>query len=185
MQRFYVIRGTQGFYRDVIGYYFLYSPLHRAAMLPLTLSIQFFNPFPWAMGGDVTLFEWLCRLSYPWYLFGGVGLFYYFVISWRRGENMGIWAWWPAISYIMLAYVMAGSVARYVLPVQPLFIPVVMFVLCRLFEGRFRKAFTWWMVVFVILVSAVLLSCLELQEQAISKALHMPPLVEYVKGLLH
>ena len=185
MQRFYVIRGTQGFYRDVIGYYFLYSPLHRAVMLPLTLSIQFFNPFPWATGGDVTLFEWLCRLSYPWYLFGGVGLFYYFVISWRRGENMGIWAWWPAISYIMLAYVMAGSVARYVLPVQPLFIPVVMFVLCRLFEGRFRKAFTLWMVVFVILVSAVLLSCLELQEQAISKALHMPPLVEYVKGLLH
>ena len=185
MQRFYVIRGPQGFYPRLIGYYFLFSPLHRAAMLPLTASIQFFVPFPWLNGEDPTLFNYLCRFSYSWYLLGSMALFYYVVMSWRRLEHMGAWPWWPALAFVMLAYVMGGSITRYVLPVQPLFIPVAMYVLCRVFEGRRRKAYTWWMIVFVLVVAVVLLLCLELQEGAVSQALNTPSLIDFLKSLRH
>lgn len=185
MQRFYVIRGPQGFYPRLIGYYFLFSPLHRAAMLPLTASIQFFVPFPWLNGEDPTLFNYLCRFSYSWYLLGSTALFYYVVMSWRRLEHMGAWPWWPALAFVMLAYVMGGSITRYVLPVQPLFIPVAMYVLCRVFEGRRRKAYTWWMIVFVLVVAVVLLLCLELQEGAVSQALNTPSLIDFLKSLRH
>lgn len=185
MQRFYVIRGPQGFYPKLIGYYFLFSPLHRAAMLPLTASIQFFVPFPWLNGDDPTFFNYLCRFSYTWYLLGGAALFYYVVMSWRRLENMGAWPWWPALAFVMLAYVMGGSITRYVLPVQPLFIPVVMYVLCRLFEGHRRKAFTRWMIVFALVVVVMLVVCLELQEGAVSRALNTPSLIDFLKSLRH
>ena len=154
-------------------------------MLPLTASIQFFVPFPWLNGEDPTLFNYLCRFSYFWYLLGGAALFYYVVMSWRRLESMGAWPWWPALAFIMLAYVMGGSISRYVLPVQPLFIPVAMYVLCRVFEGRRRKAFTWWMVMFALVVAVVLLVCLELQEEAVSRALHTPSLIDFLKSLRH
>ena len=185
MQRFYVIRGPQGFYRDLIGYYFLFSPLHRVAMLPLTASIQFFVPFPWLNGESPILFNYLCRVSYTWYLLGGVVLFYFAFMSWRGRENMGAWPWWPALAFVMLAYVMGGSITRYVLPVQPLFIPVAMYVLCRVIEGHRRKAFVRWMVLFVLLVAVVLMTCLEFQEKAISQALHTPSLVDFLKSLRH
>jgi len=107
------------------------------------------------------------------------------VMSWRRHENMGTWPWWPVVVFLGIAYVMGGTITRYVLPIQPLFIPVAMYVLCRVFEGHHRRAFTRWMIVYVVMVALVLLTCLELQEGAVSHVLHTPSLLDLLQSLRH
>lgn len=173
-------------FRKLIGFYFLYSPWHKFFMLPLTLSLQFIAPFPWqAVGEDNIIFNYIIRFSYGWYALGGIALFYYLFISWRRHENMGAWAWWPAITYAIIAYIMAGSVSRYALPFEPLFVPVVIYLICRLAEGHWRKAFKRWCIFFVILLTVTLVTCLEIQYSTISRMLHTPPLVHYLKNFLY
>lgn len=181
LQRTYAMEGRHGFYLELIGYYFIYSPLHRIAMLPLTSAIQYFIPFPWLNGEEPLLFYYLSRFNYTWYLLGGIALFYYVVMSWRGNENLGAWPWWPVIVFLVIAYIMGGTITRYVLPFQPLFIPVALYVLCRVYEGHRRKAFTWWMIVYVVIVALVLLACLELQEGAVSRVLHIPPFLDFLK----
>jgi hypothetical protein len=54
-----------------------------------------------------------------------------------------------------------------------------MFVLCRLWEGHWRKAFLWWSVFYVILLATALVLSLEIQQATISKMLHTRSLVHY------
>ena len=183
MQRFYVISESQRFYHELLNYYFLYPMWHKLLMLPLTVSVQFVIPLPWTYHDNATFLNQLSRMTYGWYLLGGTSVFYYMYASWRRVGSMGAWAWWPALCYVAIAYVVAGSVARYVLPIQPLFVPVAMYVLCRLYEGRWRKPYIIWMIVFIILLAIALLLCLEIQQSAISKMLHTQSLVNYWHGL--
>ena len=183
MQRFYVVGESQQFYHDLLNYYFLYSFWHKVLMLPLTMSVQFFIPLPWSYFDTPTTINIIGRFSYCWYFVGGTALFYYFFLSWRKGEHMGLWPWWPALAYAAMAYLMAGSVARYVSPILPLFIPVTVYVLCRVYEGHRRKSFIWWWITLVIVITLVLLLCLEIQQGTISKMLHTQSLVHYWKGL--
>ena len=183
MQRFYVMSESQQFYHDLLNYYFLYSPWHKLVMLPLTMSVQFIIPFPWIYYENPSFLNLLSRMTYGWYFVGGTALFYYVFISWRRDGAMGIWPWWPAAAFTVIAYVMAGSVARYVTPIEPLFVPVAMYVLCRLAQGRWRKAYAVWLILLVVLIAAALLLGLEIQQAAISKMLHTQSLVDYMRGL--
>lgn len=183
MQRFYVISESQRFYSEILDYYFLNPIWQKLLMLPLTVSVQFVIPFPWTYNENGTFLNQISRMTYGWYLLGGTSVFYYLYASWRRVGNMGAWAWWPALCYVAIAYVMAGSVARYVVPIQPLFVPVAMYVLCRLYERRWHRPFIIWMIVFIILLAIALLLCLEIQQGTISKMLHTQSLVNYWHGL--
>lgn len=182
MQRFFLKRGTQQPYQDLMDFYFLYSPLHRFLMLPLTMSFQFILPLPWMMpGDDSTVANYVCRITYGWYLIGGIALFYYLFLSWRRSENMGAWAWWPGLVFIALAYIVAGTANRYLLPIEPLFVPVVLFVIDRLREGRWLKAFKRWAFFFVILTVVALLLGLEIDRETFSQFFHTTPLKDYLR----
>lgn len=171
-------------YNYVIGYYYLYSPIHRLSLLPFTLSVQFIIPFPWLNNEDPTFANYICRISYGWYLVGGISLFYFIYTWWHKHGSMGSWPWWPAVSYVVITYALAGSMTRYIAPFELLFVPVAVFVLCRLREGRFRKAFVIWGICFIVLVAITLLLCLELQQGVISKMLHTQPLIHYLKNLI-
>ena len=183
MQRFYVTDDSQRFYRDMLNYYFLYPVWHKVLMLPLTMSVQFIIPFPWTYFDTPTFTNLLARMTYGWYFVGGTSLFYFIFVSWRRQGNMGIWPWWAAISFAVVSYIMAGSVARYITPIQPLFVPVAAYVLCRLWEGHWRRAYLGWFIFMVILITVTLLFCLEIQQATISKMLHTQSLVHYLKGI--
>lgn len=184
MQQEYVDGSNKSVFRRLIGYYFLYSPWHKILMLPITLSLQFLIPFPWLPTNEETqLFNITTRISYGWYAVGGIALFYYLFMSWRKEKQLEMWPWWPAISFAVIAYLVAGSVTRYTLPFQPLFIPVVLFVLCRLHEGFHRKAFTRWSILFIILLTVSLLVCLEIQYSTISNMLNTQSLVQILKSL--
>ncbi len=153
MQRFYVRGDSQRFYHDLLNYYFLYSFWHKILMLPLTMSVQFFIPLPWSYFDTQTFINSFGRFTYGWYFVGGTSLFYFFFLSWRKGEHLGIWPWWPAMAYAAIAYLVAGSVARYVAPILPLFVPIAVYVLCRVYEGYRRKSFLWWWIVLALVPS--------------------------------
>ena len=109
---------------------------------------------------------------------GGLTVFYYFFISWRRHDNMGIWPWWPALVYAGIAYVMGGSVVRYVLPIQALFIPVAVYVLARLGEGRWRRQFITWAILFIILLIVALIISFKFKQGYFDPWLPEPPITE-------
>ena len=139
--------------KTIFGFYFLYSPWHRLLMLPVTMGIQFVLPLPFNhLFEQPYLLSFISRMTYGWYLFGGTALFYCLFVSWRRGENIGVWTWWPVLIYIGEAYVMGGMMSRYLLPVQPLMVPMVLFMLCRLYEGRWRRGYLIWMITLIVLV---------------------------------
>ena len=145
---------------SIIGFYFLYSPWHRLLLLPLTMAVQFFLPFPvpWIPVAEVPYLQCVfSRLTYGWYLFGGTAVFYCLFMAWRRSESIGAWTWWPVIIYVITAYVMGGTMARYVLPFQPLMVPMVLFVLYRLHQGHWRRPYIIWMAVLVVLLLAGLI----------------------------
>ena len=144
--------------KSIFGFYFLYSPWHRLLFLPVTMGLQFILPLPFRhLFEPPYLLSFLSRMTYGWYLFGGTALFYCLFVSWRRGMNIGVWTWWPVLIYIGEAYVMGGMMARYMLPVQPLMVPMVLFVLCHLHEGRWRRGYLIWMISLIVLVFAALM----------------------------
>jgi len=171
MQHFYMRGNSQQPYHQFVGNYFLYPWWKRMLLLPLTASVQFITPFPWVSYEPYVLNYILPRVAHGWYAVGGVALFYYFFISWRRHENMGWWPWWPALSFAAIAYVIAGSVSRYVLPFEAMFVPVTMFVIIRLYEGKWRRMFVGWALFYVVLLAAALVCCLEIQTGAVRRVL--------------
>ena len=178
MNRFYINSENQQPYKSLMGYYFLYSPVHRLFMLPIPLAAQFVSPLPWVHLAGIDYFELLGRFTWGWYFIGGTCLFYYLVLSWRRHENMGAWAWWPALVFAAIAYVMAGSVIRYVLPIQPLFVPIAAFVLARLHEGRWRRQFGVWVISFIVLLIAALIISIKFKHGYFNAWLPEPPITE-------
>lgn len=178
MNRFYINSESQQPYKSLMGYYFLYSPLHRLFMLPIPLAAQFLSPLPWVHLTGIDYFELLGRFTWGWYFVGGTCLFYYLVLSWRRSENMGAWAWWPALVFAAIAHVMAGSVVRYVLPIEPLFVPIAAFVLARLHEGRWRRQFRIWVITFILLLIAALVISIKFKHGYFNPWLPEPPITE-------
>ena len=178
MNRFYINGASQQPYKSLMGYYFLYSPLHRLFMLPIPLAAQFVSPLPWTQVHGLNYVNLIGRFTWGWYFVGGTSLFYYLVLSWRRHDNMGAWAWWPALVFAAIAHVMAGSVIRYVLPIQPLFVPVAAYVLCRLKEGRWRRQFRIYTLVFIILLIAALVISIKFKHGYFDPWLPEPPITE-------
>lgn len=178
MNRFYINSDSQQPYKSLLGYYFLYSPLHRLMMLPIPLAAQYLSPLPWTNPAGISYFTFISRFTWGWYLVGGISLFYFVVLSWRRNENMGAWPWWPALVFAAIAHVMAGSVVRYVLPFQPLFVPVAAFVLLRLNEGRWRRQFRIWTIIYIILLIAALIISFKFKQGFFDPWLPEPPITE-------
>lgn len=178
MNRFYINSDSQQPYKSLLGYYFLYSPLHRLVMLPIPLAAQFLSPLPWTNPVGISYFTLISRFTWGWYVVGGISLFYFGAISWRRHENMGAWPWWPALVFAAIAHVMAGSVIRYVLPIQPLFVPVAVYVLGRLHEGRWRRQFRIWTIIYIILLIAALIISFKFKQGFFDPWLPEPPITE-------
>lgn len=145
MSRIFGIGLAHAPYSGIVGDYFNLPAWRKLLLLPVTMTVQFATPFPWVYGfRDITLSEVVCRIQL-WYLVGLVALFYYLFMSWRRRETLGAWAWWPVVCFAATAYLMAGNVARYALPFQPLFAIVSTYALCRLKEEKkHRRKFVYY-----------------------------------------
>lgn len=154
---------SQSPYRGIIGNYFTYPIWQRILMLPVTAAVQYVIPFPWLYEFQPAVDNWLPRVRVAWYLVGGMVLYYYLFIGWRKGRGLGSWAMLPAVCYLGVCYVVGGTVSRYVLPFQPMFVVIATFVFCKLRDGVWRHSFRGWMVGYTLVLIGVLVFCYNLQ----------------------
>lgn len=109
------------------GYFFL--PVWKKILfLPFTCGTQFIIPFPW----NISIASWegiMPRIRLGWYMCGGLMLFYYCWIAWHRKESLGTITWWPLISFVAISYITAGSVSRYILAFQPIFVAIAIYII--------------------------------------------------------
>ena len=166
MQNAFTIRGAQQPYLAFIGQYHSFPVWRRILLLPLTASVQFVIPFPWVydrMGNGITVSQVLTRTRWMWYVVGGISLYYYFFVAWRRREGLGSWAWWPATIFGLVAYIIGGTVSRYILPIELIFVPTAVYIILRLREGHYRRSFTVWAVSYIIVLTVTLVVCYHIQ----------------------
>lgn len=176
MPKLFITNGPQQPYLDIIGQYFNYPVWKRLLLLPFTAAVQFIIPFPWCYSptGHSSFMEMLPRLREMWYVVGGLSLFYYLFMSWRRGNGgLGTWALWPAMVYLIIAYIVGGSVTRYILPFELLFVPVAVFVLYKLKQGMYRNVFIVWAVFFLVVLAATLVICHDIQVDYMRDYYHL------------
>ena len=65
--------------------------------------------------------------------------------------------------FLIIAYITGGSVSRYILPMQPLFVVIALYVLLKVKHGNYRRSFTIWMIVYTFILIAVLIMCYNTQ----------------------
>ena len=155
-------------YQHIIGEYYNYPKLERVFLLPISMGVQYIIPFPWLYGYDnASVLSLLPRMRMMWYFVGGMCLFYYLyiVVAHFNTFNLGMWAWWPLVVFMIMSFLTGGLVSRYALPIQPLFVVVATYVIFLIKEGHFRRQFTILMVIYVLVLVATLVFCYHLQVE--------------------
>jgi len=158
---------TPHLYHDqMLGDYY-HSPVwHRLLWLPINAALLYFIPFPWNFTAylDFGYTYAFAKFSYPWYAVGGM-IIYHILYMGRRSS--------PAIMHLTLAaltlwlipaYLTAGSVSRYILPLLTWLIPAAVAVAdSQLSTRRFRI----YALVYGITIAIVLIVCHHLQNSVL------------------
>lgn len=166
MAKAFKINLAQQSYAALIGDYYFYPIWKRLLLLPVTAGVQYIIPFPWIYEHfEVNALSVLPRFRFMWYFIGGVCIFYYLYISilHNKQNHLGVWSWWPLVVFFIIAYITGGTVSRYILPLQPLFAVIALYVILNVWKGKFRKSFTIWIIVYSFIMIALLLVCYNVQ----------------------
>lgn len=162
------IGGAQQPYVLIIGDYYFFPKWERLLLLPITAGVQYIIPFPWLYDySNATVLTLLPRMRLMWYIVGDACIFYYLYINavhYKR-SNMGMWAWWPLVTFMLMSFITGGLVSRYALPIQPLFVVVALYVLLHIKEGNYRRSFSIWMIVYSFILVATLIFCYHTQVE--------------------
>lgn len=153
-------------YSTLIGDYYYYPIWKRLLLLPVTAGVQYIIPFPWIYDHfEINALSVLPRFRFMWYFIGGVCIFYYLYISilHNKQNHLGVWSWWPLVVFLIIAYITGGTVSRYILPLQPLFAVIALYVIINVFKGKFRRSFLIWTCVYFFFFSALLIVCYHVQ----------------------
>lgn len=142
-----------------------YSVFKRLLLMPIAAVTQFLIPFPWNWMRDAIFgYSYIyAHIAYPWYLFGGILLYYLFTL--RRYANKRLLAitLWGILCWILPCYFTLGTVSRYALPAVALFAPAVAVVID---QCRSRRSFAMWMTGYSCVMACVLIVCYYLQSHA-------------------
>ncbi len=149
---------AKGVYGEMMSGYFQQPLWQKLLLLPVTCTVQFFIPFPWPSTETLSVGVLATRFQWVWYAVAGVVLFYLFTQSWKR-QSLGWWAMWPFVCIASVAFVTSGSVSRYTLPFQPLFVTIAVWVVCKYREGEWRGLFRVWCACYAIVLVAALACC--------------------------
>lgn len=130
--------GHQSVYYQLLGGYYMQPLWKRILFLPFTSATMSIIPFPW--GAESSMWTSVMpRVRVGWYIVLGILLCYYALLSWRRRHSLGIMAWWPAVCFAGIAYICGGSVSRYILPFQPLWAAIAVYVCSLVHTGIQRR----------------------------------------------
>ena len=84
-------------------------------------------------------------------------------MSWRKQTSLGFFPLWVAFCFAVPAFIAAGSVSRYMLPFQPLMVPMAIFAVATLRERHYRKNFIIFVIAYTLLLAATLIVCYRTQ----------------------
>ncbi|MBP3299626.1 MAG: hypothetical protein J6L73_08135 [Muribaculaceae bacterium] len=153
--------GSLGNYRSIVDDYWLISPQERVKYLPVCLVAQYLPPFPWNFTRDTYIARsvvW-AHLSLLWYAVGGLALGWFVLCAPRRKARggLGLWGIWWAMCYGGVAFMSAGTVARYWLPFLGICIPLAVQCVVAVREGVVtRRAFKIYALVYSLALAGSL-----------------------------
>ena len=158
---------SQHLYHDqVLGDYYDSSVWYRLLWLPINAALLYFIPFPWDFATylDFGYTYAFAKFSYPWYIVGGL-IIYHILYMGRLSSAAIIHLTLAAlILWLIPAYLTAGSVSRYVLPLLTWLIPAAVAVAdSQLRTRRFRI----YAACYCITMAAVLYVCHYLQHSVL------------------
>lgn len=135
----------------------------RLLWLPLTAVVQFLTPFPWnfakEIGSSVTLAA--VKFSYPWYVVGGLTLYYWWRCARRSPSLLLMVTAWAALFWLGFAWFCGGTVSRYAYNLVPLLVPAAVYAFAC---GYGTKGFRRWAVVYSIMIAVALASAYVIQH---------------------
>ncbi len=146
--------------------YFSEPIFYRMLFLPLTLGVQYLSPFPYNFSyvADMAVTMPLMKLSYMWYLTGGVVIFYLFRAVRQGPKTVNRLLLWAILVYVGLAFFTGGTQARYTVPLLCLVIPAALYVLSH---RRYYTALRRWAIAYVALVAVALAAAYHIQHSNI------------------
>lgn len=153
---------TLGAYGEIVGDYYTKNLVEKAAYLPMAAVAQYFPPFPWHFTRDTHLarFVPVAHLSVLWYIVGGLVLAYFVLCFFnsKREGGLRLWGLWWLVCYLGIAYMSAGTVARYYIPLTAACVPLAVQVLACVRSGLLhKKTFAIYSAVYSMLVIIALI----------------------------
>lgn len=164
---FFFDNGQHRFYNNMIGDYLSYPAWKRILLLPVSAVTQYLVPFPWNFSRDLTFGYTLAyaHITYPWYLVGGM-ILYFLVTGWRTASRgLRKYVFVGALMWLIPAYLFAGTVSRYALPMLPMLIPAAVHVFSTC---RNNRNFRIYGITYCTLLAITLVTCHYLQQSAIN-----------------
>lgn len=140
-------------YNAIVDGYFEFPWWKKVLMLPMSAAVQYLIPLPWGWGDDIQFGYSLAyaHVSYPWYAIGG--LVVYFVISQMRKAPRALarFVAWGGLMWLVPAFLFAGTVSRYALPMLPILIPGAVYVMAQWSQmPRIKLWITCYIVLLVV-----------------------------------
>ncbi len=153
-------------YNTIMNGYFDYPWWEKAALLPVTATVQFFVPLPWGFDLYSNYAPTLAyaRIGYPWYIVGGLAI--YTLVFCRKHANSEIFRFllWACAMWFATAYLFAGTVSRYTLPLIPAIIPAAVY---AYYDLRQRKHPFLFVGIYIMLVAIILLIAHHIQHDSL------------------
>lgn len=128
-------------YNSIITGYAGYSWWVKGILLPLTAAVQYLIPLPWGFCDDIHFGYTLAyaHISYPWYIIGGL-ILYFILFEFRNSpRSLQRLVLWGILMWLVPAYLFAGTVSRYALPLLSLIIPAAVYVTSKWHECKKMK----------------------------------------------
>lgn len=142
---FFIGNEDHQMYNMMVDGYLGYPWWKKVALLPMTATVQYLIPLPWGFCDDIQFGYTLAyaHISYPWYLIGGL-ILYFIVFEMRRASiRLQRIIIWGMLMWLVPAFLFAGTVSRYALPLLSLIIPAAVFVVAKWQELNKLRLKVW------------------------------------------
>lgn len=155
---FFVGNADHEMYNAIVEGYFDYPWWKKVALLPMTAAVQYLIPLPWGFSDDIHFGYTLAyaHISYPWYILGGLILYFIIFEMHRSPVSLQRIVGWGALMWLVPAYLFAGTVSRYALPLLLLIIPGAVYVVAKWREVNGVRLKVWcWCYGLLLLVGLI------------------------------
>lgn len=140
-------------YNNIVDGYFSFPWWKKCLLLPMTAAVQYLIPLPWGFSDDIDFGYTLAyaHVSYPWYAVGALILFYFISAMRRSPDALRRLSAWGALMWLVPAFLFAGTVSRYTLPMLPLLIPSATYIVATWKQHTTLKRWLWCYTILLII----------------------------------